>query len=238
MSAHLITARPDLRRHFYRLLGIMPQDRSLDGFDSEPQESVNYFIQQGLWNAQGWLITNGRAPLWRKRWDLSSATWTTDSYGVDSTDLPSDFFRLDGDRYHPALWDGGSDRPWGQETSYQHGETVRGNFFWVQNDKLWTAREAQRPNTLYASYFYRHPEIDDSTTIDFPQELRPLIAAEAAYLAMMESWMPIDDQETRSRIWNNLQYWREKAESDLRPTKEPPRHDPRQYRLSTTHFGM
>lgn len=234
----LIEARPDLRRHLYRLLGIDARDRNLSSYDSDIQESVHYFIQQGLWNAQSHLITNGRARLWRRRWEISG--WEDDEVtGARSTDLPSDFLRLDGDQYRSALYSAADERPWGQETSAQNGETWRGNFFWVHNGRLWVSRGANLPQSLYGTYFYRHPVLEhDETPLDFPVEVRPLIPAEAAYVAMMESWLPLDDDATRRRIQRNLEFWRAKAEEDLRPTRELPQHRSRSSGISTTFFGV
>lgn len=238
MPAFLIEARPDLRRHLFRLLGLDPRDRNLPEYDSEIQESIHYFIQQGLWNAQLCLITSGRAPFWRSRALLEG--WTEDAVTeAKYVTLPEDFLRLDGDYYRSALFDASTKRPWGKLVATADGELARGDCYWVSNDRLYTARGARLPTSLYANYFYRHPILEtDETALDFPLEIRPLIPAEAAVVALKEAWLPLDDGATRSRIDENHRYWRVKAEEMVRPTREPARMDPRGQKLSTTFFGV
>lgn len=242
MVEFTINNRPDIKRAFYRLLGIGPNDDALTEYDSEAEETVHYFIQHGLWNAQYWLLTN--TPI--KNWISAHGPIVTDGSGngttifdwsgSDSTGgqyvaLPTDFIRLVGDEEDTALYTLSDFRGWGSEATQRKKHKWRGSSYYLENDRLYLALNARPKNNLYFDYYARHAELDDEAdTLDFPIDIRPMIPAEAAVIALSESWLPFEDMDTSVKIINNLEYWRGIASSRGRrsrtPVKYRARHNP------------
>jgi hypothetical protein len=236
-AAFIIEGLPDLRRAFYRLIGVAPGDRMLEIYDSEPGETVHYYIQHGLWNAQYFVITNTTANRWVKQ--SAPLTFTLDSASNEKyAELPDDFIRAAGDEQRSALWVPGQPGRWGtmmrfEDRHYKHSH--RG--YYLQNDRIWMHRNSAPPAGLVMDYYYQHPVLDDdSDPIDFPIEDRPLIAVEAAYLAMMEAWAPLDDLDTKQRIAGAWDYWRGVVASRSRLTKRPDPQRARPPKYGTRFF--
>lgn len=211
-----------LRRGFFRILGVAPLDDSVSEHDSEAEETVNYFIQHGLWNAQAFLVTNTDA----NRWKATSGALTvlgTDATGGRSVALADDFLRLAGDEHHSALFDTGNQyRPWGTMVDPRTSQGIVGSSaYWVEDDTIRFSMGATIPAGLQYNYFQRHAVLDEDTAINFQLDLRPLIVAEAAALALAESWVPFDDAKTEANIQRNQAYWRSMATSRSRRTRRP-----------------
>ena len=250
--AFVIENRPDLRRAFYRLLAISANDDALTEHDSEIQETVHYFIQSGIWNAQYWLLTNTEVKRWLRVFgpillapDLSRPTapvWELDAVsGRLSVELPDDFIRLAGDAEDTGLYlqRGGSTgaRVWGQQIDQREKNRLRGNWFYIENDRLVLTPTANPPAELYFDFYYRHPLLTkDDDPLEFPVDVRPLIVAEAAVMALSESWLPFEEPESESRILRNLDYWRRISSSRGRQTRRPQRFRGRKNPYGTNWF--
>jgi hypothetical protein len=216
-----------LRRAFYRLLAISPQDDAVTEHESEAEETVNYFIQHGLWNAQYWLLTNTSLRKWIQ--EVGPITWLTDSTTGDRyVELPDDFIRLAGDDNNTAFFYRTSSQaqrrlPWGNEMDQRDKLNYSGAGYYIENDRIVLARRADVSSgrNLYYDYYYRHAVLDEEETIDFPVDIRPLIVAEAAAMALSESWLPFEDIESENKILRNLAYWRNVASSKARRSRTP-----------------
>jgi hypothetical protein len=217
--------RAELRRGLLRLLAMSTSDGSLAEHEATGGDTLNHFIQHGVWEAQSYLLSHVDPDRWRKR--SSAITWS----GADSTDggryveLASDFLRLYGNRERSALVEADGKR-WGRQldTPLDRYE-VRGDYYWVDRtsnaDRLWIAKAASPPTTLYYEYNYRHPTFsDDSTAAEFPSQHTPLIVAFAADYAAHHPFFPGGD-ELRGAIARNLAYWKASVYVGARRTREP-----------------
>jgi hypothetical protein len=160
-------------------------------------------------------------------WRTRSATlsWS----GADATDggrfteLPTNFLRAYGSqrpgRSAIVRPDG---RRWGSEIEPDL-DHMRGDYYYVRGDELWITRGATPPTDAVLDYHYRHPTFDDDLEdedIDFPMEARPLIPAEAAYVAMSENWLPAGT-DMQATITRARLIAREDARHVARRTKQP-----------------
>ena len=210
-----------IRKALYRLVGTDEDDPALTAQDEAANEVADTFLTRGCRKAQRWMIKQGYDG-WLKR--SSALTWS----GTDATDggrysaLPSDFLRAFGNRRKSALTEADGDR-WGTEIDPEQS-TMQGNYYYVQGTRLWIARRASPPTTLYLWFHYMHPEWDNlaDAAIDFPLEARALIPATAADLAKEENWLP-GGQEMKQAIARALAAAQEEARDIARPTKSPRR---------------
>lgn len=239
-----LSNRSGLRRAFYRILGLSAQDTGHSEHDSSTLETVDYFIMHGLWAAQYYIVTNTDWHRWisTKSVDTTSGSASTEATGVllgtDDTPqgkyvvLEDDFLRLNGDDKRSGLFDG-DNQPWGVMIDPRESHQFTGSFFFIEGDRLRFTEGANIPSDLYYEYIARHPEItQDSTAIDFPTEMRPMIVAEAAAMAVAESWLPFSDRDTERRILQNQERWRQLATSKARRTRRP-----RQLRADHNPYG-
>lgn len=217
----LLDSRAALLRQFYAHLGTSATDTALSEHDAESGEQAHRLLQFGLWNAQAYLIECGKGDRWRTT-SSALATWT----GADDTDggrytsladggYFTRFLRLAGDDENSALRDPDGTQ-WGKEISERDRFKVRGNYYYLLgDDQLWLARGADPSATLVADYYQRHALLAADTVIDFPVELTPLIALEAAELALADNW-PGVDSEHKAEIREGLKNWRNRAAKSRR----------------------
>jgi hypothetical protein len=199
--AETLTDRASLERAFYRLLNTDQTDDALTEHDPAgyPREAVYQALQQGVYDAQDWLIRSGLKDRWLETASLSS--WTADG-DFQYEDLPTDFLRLQGDERTSALRD--SSGHWGRLIGSEYRYRVLGNYYWLQNERIYVAEAATIPTAgLSLDYHFRHPQLADATTVDFPVEDRPLIVACAAVGAMEESWLA-GGPEMEAKLDRNL----------------------------------
>lgn len=234
----LLDSRAALLRQFYHHLGTSASDGALTEHDSETLEQALRHLQFGLWNAQAHLIDCGKGDRWRTV-SNALATWS----GAESTDggryvtladggYFSRFLRLAGDDRSSALREPDGTQ-WGTEVSERDRFKVRGNYYYLLgDDQLWLARGAAPSPTLVADYYQRHAVLEEATTIDFPVELTPLIALEAADLALSDNWPGVDDTQ-RAYIAKGLANWRQRAGKSRR-SRTPKRMRARE--TYGTHF--
>lgn len=207
---------------FYRLVGSESGDLALTE-QGEATDEVGYiYLTRGSRKAQRWLLKRGYDG-WRKR--SSALTFS----GADATDggryltRPADFLRAWGNRRFSCLVEPNGKR-WGRQIDPEQ-EELRGNYFYFRGEQLWITRLASPPSTLYLDYHYLHPEWDgdlDDADIDFPLEVRALIPAEAAAVAMQDNWLP-GGPEMKQGIEQARREARMEADDYARPTKEPRR---------------
>lgn len=235
----LLDSRAALLRQFYHHLGTEATDDSLTEHDSETLEQAHRYLQFGLWNAQAYLVDLGLGERWRA---VSAAldTWQ----GADTTDggrylamndagaFFTRFLKMAGDDENSALREPNGTR-WGREIDERQRFDVRGNYWYtLGDDQLWVARGAEPPSTLVADYYQRHAILEAVTAIDFPEDLTPLITAEAAVLALGDAWVPIGPEQ-KAEIRASQSMWRKTAAKRKR-TRTPKRMRARQ--TYGTHF--
>lgn len=220
MSATLDN-RAEIRLALLRLLAMSTSDGSLTEQQTTSGDTLNHFIQHGTWEAQNWYLSNVDPNRWRTR-SPAITSWT----GADATDggrykaLEADFLRLYGSRERSALVEADGTR-WGYLIDPMDRYEVRGNYYWIDNDRLWIAKNAAPPSSVYYEYTYRHPTFaDDTTAPDFPVQDRPLIVAFAAEYAMQHPFFPGDDN-LRVGIERNLKFWQTQCYVRGRRSREP-----------------
>lgn len=220
MSATLDN-RAELRKALLRLLAMSTADGSLSEQETTSGDTLNHLIQHGTWEAQSWYLSNVDPNRWRTR-SPAVTSWS----GADTTDggrykaLESNVLRLYGSRERSALVEADGTR-WGCLIDPTDRYEMSGNYYWIDNDRLWIARNAAPPSTLYYEYSYRHPTFsDDSTEPDFPVQDRPLMVAFAGLYAMNHPFFP-GGEELRSAIDRNLKFWQAQCYVRGRRTKEP-----------------
>ena len=203
---------------FYRLVGSDTDDDALTE-QGESQDDVAYlYLTRGCRKAQR-VMLDARYNGWRKR--SAAITWS----GTDATtggvysDLPSDFLKAYSDHRQSALRKANGDQ-WGFEIEVHEGH-LKGDFYYLRGDELWLTRTARPPTTLYLEYHYLHPLWSASLTpINFPMESRYLIAAEAAYVAMNDNWLP-GGEEMKAGIHAAVLEARKEARHIARRSKTP-----------------
>lgn len=235
----LLSSRAALLRQFYHHLGTAADDDGLTEHDATASEQALRYLQFGLWNAQTELIDRGRG----ERWRTTSGT-LSGWQGSDSADAGRWLSLADGGAFTRFLRLAGNDESsalrtpdgtrWGWEISERKRFDVRGDYWYMLgDDQLWLARGATPPATLLADYYQRHALLDaDGVAIDFPEDLTPLIAAEAAFLAIHDVWVPIEDSQ-QAKVVGIRNHWLEKA-GRRRRTRTPDRMRAR--KTMGTHF--
>ena len=195
---------------FYRLTDTDSTDDALTEHDASTLEAVNQFLQEGLDDAQDYLMACGLSDRWVKQ-----ATAITSWSGADATDggrykaLESDFFRLAGDYETSALRQINGDR-WGRLIDAPDRFRMRGDRYYLLNEQLWLTRAAAPPSSVIYDYHFRLPALDNVTDVDFPIEDRPLIVACAAQRAMADSWLP-GGAEMEAKIEKNVRVCEQRA---------------------------
>lgn len=224
------TTRAELINEFYRLTATSASDGQFTANQTQAGDTINRYIQYGLWDAQNWYISNVNANRWGKT--TSALTFTQDtSTGVRYVSLPSDFMRVDGDEDFGGLKYANTLKPWGRLID-SRARSVTGDNYYLKDTlisgdtesvpRLYLTRQANPPTSgLVLEYYYFHPEIaDDADAIDFPTLDVMLIAAFAAQDAAMSSWFP-GGIELKAAIAANLRERKMAALIRGRRTREP-----------------
>lgn len=206
----VLTDRLSLRRAFFRLTGVDANNTALTEHDGSTLETLYQLLQYGLWDAQAFLIDCGMGDRWVKRSSTLSFSGSDTVDGGKYTALPSDFLRLAGDDDVSALCQPDGSR-WGRLVEMRYRGEVRGNFYYLMNDRLYLAPSASPPSNLVMEYHHKLATLVDTATgppavdgtVDFPEEHRALIVAYAADRAQSEAWLP-GDLEMNAKIAANL----------------------------------
>jgi hypothetical protein len=235
MAYYVLDSVPKLRRALYRLLNTAADDPALIENDSDTLEAVNLYLQQGIWDAQEYLISCGAEP---DRWLTTSSaiTWAgSESTGGYYVALASDFLRLDGDENNSALHQA-DDVAWGRLIDARFRRAARGNYYCLRNKKLYRAKGSNPPSPIYYDYHHRHALLVDSggsfATIDFPIEDAGLIVAFAGQAAYADFFVAGD--AIRDRVREALHIRKQTAARRSRRTKQP--RQLRSARTIGTHF--
>lgn len=228
MAAGELDSVTEIRRAFYRMVGMVEGDSSLTLRGEAAGDVADEALTYGARAAQLWLIDHGLDSWWRKRsgalpaWSGSEAA--DGGRYVELSAVAPDFLRFWGDpqRTDQSALSEADGRPWGREAREERSRTT-GNFYYVRGERLWITRGAAPPAPLYLEYYARHPAITAATPaadIDFPVDARRLVVAEAAAAAMDESWLP--DDALRPKIERALFNARQRARRVARRRRQPP----------------
>lgn len=201
-------------RTFYRLVGSSSSDPSLVANGEAADEVAYGLLTRGCRNAQQWMLDNGYSG-WQVRSSALSWSGGDDTVGGRYSALPSDFLRAFGDKKVSALEEADGKR-WGQQTEDEN-DWWEGDYWYLREEELWITKRAQPPSTLYLRYHHRHPVWSAGTTIDFPLLGRPLIPAEAAFLATGEEWFVGD----AGQVMGARNAARDEVRRHMRRTHEP-----------------
>lgn len=224
MSTRL-RSRADLRRALYRLIGGSPSDTSLTEHDDQPGDTVNGWLEQGFREAQFFVINRADANRWLRRWEVPvSSLEGSDRDGGRYVDLPDDFLRAAGTLDLSPMWRGR--HRWGKLVENEW-KTRTGNYFWIQNDRLWFAPLA-KPRGIELEYFYQIPvptrddPAEEGGEIDFPEDDRMLIVAYAALEASDHPQFP-GGLEHVGKIQRLARRWENRVAQRARRSQQPRR---------------
>lgn len=198
-STFLLLTRVDLLRAFFQLTGGTDDDDALTEHDAETLEQAYYYLTHGVWEAQRWALDHGWSDWWitYDTTSLAAISGSDTSHGGRYATLPSNFLRLAGDcDLSPIRSTDG--RMWGELVEDEGRlDGLRGACFAVRGSRLAFARGATTlPSGAALRYHARHADLAaDDTAIDFPIQFRPLIPAEAAWMAMDDGWSGIRQQQ-------------------------------------------
>ena len=218
-SVTTLDNRVEIKNAIYQLTGFSGEDGALSEHETNTGDSLNRIVYQAMRDAQSWYLSSVNPDYWKKQSATLSFTNAESTEGGSYASLPADFLRLYGDTPNSALR-----RPeglrWGRLIQLPQ-RTIYGNFYWIQNDKLWLARSATPYSDLIMDYSYDIPELTaDGTAVDFPEEDRVLIPAFAA--ADIADWpMFPGDAELRQRLSSYLTRKKREIYVRGRRTKEP-----------------
>lgn len=187
---------------FYGMVGTTSSDDALVENGEAVDEVAYICLTQGFRRAQRFLVSHGMASRWRVR--SSALSWS----GADATDggrystLPSDFMMFSQRPPRSSIVEANGEQ-WGQEVVAEH-DNLTGDYYYLKNEQLWIAKNAEPPTACYLDYVFLHPEMAAATTMNFPLEVRPLCVAYAAQHGMAEGWFPRADGNAIER---NVQLW-------------------------------
>ena len=230
-TATRLTDRASLRRALYNLVNTDSSDEAHLEHDATDLDTIYMALQVGLDDAQQYMIDMGIQDFWHAESAALSFTgsdpdkyWalpTTDTDGADRR-----FYRMYGDRGLSSHRRANGTR-WGGEIDPLMRWRVRGNYFYLRNERLYLARSAAPPSDLVMDYIYRLPDLADGTTVEFPEADRPLIVAFAAVHAMYDDWVA-GGAEMESKLMRNLESRKaiafRRARRSLQPTRVEPDH--------------
>lgn len=221
-----------LRQAFYRACGSVSDDDALVE-NSEAVNDVAYlYLTRGVRAAQRFLIGVGLSHRWQKR-SSAITSWS----GADSTDggrykelgggsgIATDFLRLNqknaGGQSRPygAIVEADGE-PWGREITADESD-LEGDYYYLKANRLWIARTASPPSTVYLDYLYLHAELSAATTsFDMPADAMHLALWESVDAARAESWFPLST-EGAVMIDQALRKAKDDAREIARQTRTP-----------------
>lgn len=213
-----LTDRASLKRALFRLVNTSATDDDLTEHDDSSLEGLYLVLQDGVDDAQNWLITHcGLDDVWTT---TSSALSFSGSDPDRRASLPGDFLRFAGDeRDSPLRYENGNG--WGTLIRFKDRYRVRGNYYYLHGDYIYLARGASVPTDgVYMDYIYRIPTLADGTTVDMPVDYRDLIPAFAAVRALGEAWI-LGGEEMHKHLDGHLNRRKSAAYSKSRRSGRP-----------------
>ena len=181
-------------------------------------EVIDDALQTGLWNAQRYLIDIGCGDDWLDEATLSFGA--ADTAGVQRADEPADFLRFAGDGTYSAIHDSDG-KPWGALLRDTRAiRTATGNWFYWAGGSICVTRLANLPDSPVLDYYKTIALPSAAAVVDFAEDARPLIIAEAGYHAMGEYWVPAPEgvAQLENRLLRNRLNKRTEAAMAMRRT--------------------
>ena len=223
MAARL-TDRDSLKRALYRLVNTDDLDDAMLEHDATSLDGVYMALQEGVDDAQQYLVDSGLSDYWLTTSATLSFTGSDpDKYvalpATDTASADKRFWRLYGDHKWSALRKANGER-WGLEIPAHSRWKIRGNCYYLRNERLYLARGASPPSDVVMDYLYRLPDLADSTTVDFPEADRPLIVAYAAIHVMENDWIA-GGPDMESKLMRNLDHRKQAAYRRARRSLQP-----------------
>lgn len=225
MATTLLNRR-ELRLAFYRLTGLSDDDGVLREHEANAGDTVDGWLQEGLWEAQSWYLSHADPNLWVKRLGPLDVEPAEDGGGLRYTILPTDCLRVAGDQENSALRyrDG---KRWGIMKPPEMEGLGATNSYHVEDRRLYYGRFAGLPHDgLWLKYHYRHPlltadsETEAGGVIDFPTEDRRLIPALAARIATEHPSYP-GSMERAMFVHRRVDDLQKRIYTRARRTREP-----------------
>ena len=223
MAARL-TDRDSLKRALYRLVNTDDLDDAMLEHDATSLDGIYMALQEGVDDAQQYLVDSGLGDYWLTTSATLSFTGSDpDRYvalpATDTASADKRFWRLYGDHKWSALRKANGER-WGLEIPAHSRWKIRGNCYYLRNERLYLARGASPPSDVVMDYLYRLPDLADSTTVDFPEADRPLIVAYAAIHVMENDWIA-GGPDMESKLMRNLDRRKQAAYRRARRSLQP-----------------
>lgn len=207
-----------LRVGLLRLVGTVGTDSELVLRGEALNEVIDDALQTGLWNAQRYLIDIGCGDDWLDEATLSFGA--ADTAGVQRADEPADFLRFAGDGTYSAIHDSDG-KPWGALLRDTRAiRTATGNWFYWAGGSICVTRLANLPDSPVLDYYKTIALPSAAAVVDFAEDARPLIIAEAGYHAMGEYWVPAPEgvAQLENRLLRNRLNKRTEAAMAMRRT--------------------
>jgi hypothetical protein len=219
-----LTDRDSIKRALYRLVNTDDLDDAMLEHDATSLDGVYMALQEGVDDAQQYLVDSGLSDYWLTTSATLSFTGSDpDRYvalpATDTDSADKRFWRLYGDHKWSALRKANGER-WGLEVPAHSRWKIRGNCYYLRNERLYLARSASPPSDVVMDYLYRLPDLVDSTTVDFPESDRPLIVAYAAIHAMENDWIA-GGADMESKLMRNLERRKQAAYRRARRSLQP-----------------
>ena len=164
MAARL-TDRNSLKRALYRLTNTDDLDDAMLEHDATSLDGIYMALQEGVDDAQQYLVDSGLSDYWLTTsatlsfsgsdQDKNDALPTTDTASADKR-----FWRLYGDHKWSSLRKANGER-WGLEVPASARLRLRGNYYYLRNERLYLVRGASAPSDLVMDYIFRLPDLAD-----------------------------------------------------------------------------
>lgn len=232
----MYTDRASIRRGIYRLCNLSDNDAAMVEHDAASLEGINQLIEEGLYDAQEWLLRARYADPWVVVGQAVTVLGSHSDPEGKYIELEDDFLRLMGDENASALYVPGTRRrSWGrQRHGTRDGRMARGSGYWIEGGRIRLANNARPPSNLVYDYIRKPDPPEDEVPIDFPETERPLVVAFAAVHAMENNFLPAGP-EMEMKILRNLERRKGMAWKRARRTTAP-RRIRRPHTLAASHW--
>lgn len=209
-------------REFYRLCETDATDDDMIEHDNSTLEAAYELLDAGLRDTQLLLIRYGLGGHFQATTAALSFTGSDpDRYAT----LPADFLRMNGDHRRSALRSAAGVR-WGREIMPGQRHDFTGNCWYVRGAsgdaglmRLYVTTGASVPSGTRADYYFRHADLADST-VDIPEDERPLIPAYAAVRATAYPWYAGGDTG-KARLEAYLRFLKNQTWHRSRTSRQP-----------------
>jgi hypothetical protein len=222
MSTYLLLNRAALRRAFYALLNTDANDAALIEHEAAGDDTANRYLQQGLWSAQGYIVTFGDANRWLVE---APVDFSAEDNGRAYMPLPERLLRLAGDEESSAMYNPTDGQEYGRLIPTAERNRIRGQrAYYLLNDRIYLVADAPLPDpgSVVAFNQLAAPITDDDLDFDFPLEFRELVVAYAGQHAISDAW-PLGGDEMERKVLRKTAYWEAEVVSRSRRTRQAKR---------------